>query len=192
MFPKATRKKPPHTTQHTTVLAHSSDAPGEQFTPMLPAGEWSFLSARHSRASWSLLATPGQSCSCSTSPEQRSRRHRGPGGYQGRHKMNVLLTSRGVGTFKGNCLLAHVSRKDTFLPEGNDPHRRRDYNIAQTHTLLSKAQTQEPQITWQPVKTTRWETYMASPAALRRLCIWGGGGGNRIKPNQKMKYCKDS
>lgn len=58
-----------------------------------------------------------------------------------------------------------------------------------THTLLSKALTQELQITWQPVKTIRWETYMASPAALRRLCI---GGGDHIKPIQKMKYCKDS
>lgn len=66
MFPKATRKTPPHTTQPTTVHTHVSNAPGEQFTPMLPAGEWSFLPARHYRTSWSLFPatahkTPAQS-----------------------------------------------------------------------------------------------------------------------------------
>lgn len=139
---------PTGTTQHTAVLSHPSSVPGERFTPVLPAGECSFPSARHSTASQSLLAIPGQSCP-HTSPEQCSKRHRGAGGYQGRHRGNVLLSFQGVGTFEVHCLLAHVARKATFLPEGNDPDCRRDYS---THRVLSKAQTQEPQVTPQPVK----------------------------------------
>lgn len=130
MFPKVTRKKPRHTTQHTTVLDRPSNVPGERFTPVLPAGAYSFPSARHSRASQPLLGTPGQPCP-HTSPEQCSKRQRGAGGYQGRHRRSVLLSFRGVGTYKVHCLLAHVSRKDTFLPGGNDPHCRSDCN---THT----------------------------------------------------------
>lgn len=148
MFPKVTRKKPTCTTRHITVLVHPSNVPGERFTPFLPAGERSFPSARHSRASQSLLATPGQSCPHRTSPEPRSQRHRGAEGYQGRHRRNVLLSFQGVCTFKVRCPLAHVSRKDTSLPEGSDPHCRHDYN---THTHNSRAPGHPA-----ACKTTRW------------------------------------
>lgn len=140
MFPKVTRKKPTCTTPHTTVLACPSNVPGERFTPVLPVGECSFPSARHSRASQSLLATPGQPCP-HTSPEQCCKRQRGAGGYQGRHRRNVLFSFQGGGTFKVHCLLAHVSRKGIFLPEDNDPHCRHDCNThTHMHRVLSKTQ----------------------------------------------------
>ena len=160
MHPKVTRKKPTSTTQHTTVLVILPVSQGKGSHPCFQLVDVHFLCK--ALQSFPVFAGhPGQPCP-HTSPEQCSKRHGGAGGCQGRHR--GMCSS--AGTLKIHCLFAHVSRKDTFIPGGNDPLCRHDYN---TQSALQSTNSRAP--AHPAACKTRWGLNIASLTAPRGLGI---------------------